>query len=198
MDIHKITLIIAQTLQKCHQKISLPHAIRLHCFPSHNWFTNTKMFGVSGYTSDQKNIFLFISSQKSWRQQLKNTVAHEYTHLFAYRHHDWKTLLDSLIFEGIAENFRESAVGGKPSPWVEALSTQRSKAIFKKVKHRLQSVDERQYQRLFLGVDRRYPLWAGYAIGYQIIKSFVAHNPMSWPKIVKMKPNDILEKSHYR
>jgi uncharacterized protein YjaZ len=199
IDNTKIISIIHKTLEKCNKKIAFSGALHIHCFPSYNSFINTKMSGVSGYTSDQNNILLFLSPQPGWQKQLRYTIAHEYAHTFTYAYHGWKTLLDSLIFEGIAEHFRESVLGGKVSPWSKSIPPNECKKIFKEIYNNLQNTQEKYYQQIFLGFEDKYPLWAGYAIGYQIVKLFLSkHKNMSWPDIVKTKTEDILTKSQYK
>ena len=156
------------------------------------------MSGVSGYTSDSQNILIFLSPQKDWSIALKNTLAHEFAHTKAFKHHQWQTLLDSFIFEGLADNFRELAVGGKPAPWSLALSRVAAKKLFIKIKKFLNSKDDNLYSQIFLGYDRKYPIWSGYAIGYRIVESYLKNNKgKSWPEIFKLKPAEILEQSKY-
>src|SRR3989338_1916841 len=199
INIRVINNLIKSTLIKCDQKIESKNPLNIYIFPSYNQFVKKRMFGVSGYTQDKNNILLFISPKKGWQSSLKNTVTHEYAHLVTYNYHKWKTLLDSLIFEGIAEHFRESVISGKPSPWTQVLSPQKSKIVFKKIYNKLQSANEKYYQQLFLEFDKKYPLWAGYTLGYQILQLFLRHQKnLPWSKIIKLKPKDILAKSQYQ
>lgn len=198
IDDTKVISNINKTLEKCKQKIAISEKLHVHCFPSYNSFINTKMGGVSGYTSDKNNIFLFISPQSGWQKQLRYTITHEYAHTFAYKYHEWKTLLDSLIFEGIAEHFRESVLGGKISPWSKSIPQKECKEIFKEIYNNLQKTQEKYYQQIFLGAENKYPLWAGYSIGYQIIKSFLSKRKnVSWLEIMKEKTENILSESQY-
>ena len=156
------------------------------------------MSGVSGYTPDRNNILLFISAQKGWKTALKNTIAHEYAHTCAFANHKWISLLDSLIFEGIAENFRESIIGGKPARWSKALNKKQASVILMENIKNLNSINEKKYLQLFLGYNNKYKLWSGYSIGYQIVKSFIRkNNKLQWSEIVKLEPKEILRKSEY-
>ena len=199
IDAQKTSQLVRQTIQQCQRKVTMPQAISTHCFPSYNQFINKRMRGVSGYTSNQKNILLFLSPQPGWQRHLQYPIAHEYAHLLAYTYHPWKTLLDSLIFEGIAEHFREVAIGGPKAAWVKAISPKQSHEIFKKISKKLNSVKITDYNQLFFGAERKYPLWAGYALGYEIIKSFRnRYKNIPWLKIVQKTPKSILTESSYK
>lgn len=193
-----ILLAIKDSLLKCIRSVNLHKPINLYIFPSYNKFINDQMSGVSGYTPDSDNIILFISDRKGWEIALKNTVAHEYAHACAFANHKWISLLDSLIFEGIAENFRESILSGKSARWSKVLSKKQASIILMENIKNLNSSDEKKYLQLFLGYDNKYKLWSGYSIGYQIVKSFIRkNNKLQWPEIVKLEPKEILHKSEY-
>ncbi len=193
----KINLIINKTIENCQKKIELP-SITVSCFPSHNKFINDQMSGISGYTPNSHNVLLFIANRLGWQTALKNTVAHELAHAISYSHHQWLTLLDSLIFEGVAEHFRQATVGGKISPWVMSLSQSEAIRYFQKIKKSLNNSNESLYNEIFLGYNKKYPLWAGYAIGYYIVKDYLtAKEQLSWSEIFKLTPRQILKDSKY-
>lgn len=62
---------------------------------------------------------------------------------------------------------------GKSSPWSQSISPKECGKIFEKIYKNLQNTQEKYYQQIFLGFEDKYPLWTGYAIGYQITKSFL-------------------------
>lgn len=194
----EINGIIKEIITGCRRISKNKSKLVIHIFPSYNKFINTQMSGVSGYTSNSRNILIFISPQKDWQTALKNTLAHEFAHSIAFKYHKWQTLLDCLIFEGLADNFRESVIGGKPAPWSIALSQINAKKTFIKLKKLLNSKNENLYSQVFLGYSNKYPLWSGYAIGYQIMKSYFKYNKnKSWQEVFKLKPGEILKQSKY-
>lgn len=194
----EIGYIVKKTIDRCFGVSKNKSKLIIHIFPSYNKFINEQMSGVGGYTSDSQNILIFISPQKGWQTALKNTLAHEFAHTKAFEYQKWQTLLDSLIFEGLAENFRERAVGGNPAPWSVALNKMDAKKVFVKIKKFLNSKNEKLYSQVFLGYDHKFPLWSGYAIGYQIIKSYFKFNKNKpWPEIFKLKPKEILKTAKY-
>ncbi|PIS41343.1 MAG: hypothetical protein COT25_03600 [Candidatus Kerfeldbacteria bacterium CG08_land_8_20_14_0_20_42_7] len=142
-------------------------------FPTYDPFVQKKMFGVSGFTPWKSTILLFIHPACKSLQQIQYTLAHEYAHATMLRYHKWETLEDSLLFEGIAEHFREKTVGGKKAPWVKAISQKKSEQLLKRIKPKLKSKDPAWYGKIFLGQSKSYPLWSGYAIGYYIIEKML-------------------------
>lgn len=192
----EVTKIIKNSTRLC-QKENKTKSIKFFVFPSFHPFIKNKMRGVSGFTPWKNTILLFINPTKGWKSALAETVAHEFNHLVMLKYHKWETLLDSLIFEGLAEHFREKVIGGKKAPWSLALNKESAKKIFSKIKKFLNSKNTKLYYSLFFG-NKEYPIWAGYSLGYQIIKSFLENNPnLGWPKIIRLSPKQILENSNF-
>src|SRR3989344_4961999 len=110
---------IFKTVQKCYKKlpISTP-PLFIFVFPWVGPFDqgDRTMGYVTGFTP-RKNIFhIFISPDKFSPKSLQQTVAHEFNHIAFFHSHpslhpDVKspksTILDVLIWEGLAENFNE-------------------------------------------------------------------------------------------
>lgn len=194
---NKIFNIIKDTLTKCHSKLSAKPA-RIFLFPNFNSFVKNRMGGVSGFSPRENTILIDINpTVKEWETNLKNTICHEYNHSVVYNFHKWNTLLDNLIFEGLAEHFREQVIGGKRSPWVKAVSQQKCRKYFSQLEGVLNSKSHQLYREVFFG-SRTYPLWLGYSLGYYIVYSFLNNNKeKSWEDIVKIKPKEILEQSSF-
>lgn len=189
--------IIDRTIRKCKGIIFSP-ITRIFVFPSYSSFTKNKMSGVSGYTPWQNTMLVFVdSTTKQWKKLLESTIAHEYLHTITRQYHKWETLLDSIIFEGLAENFVQDVLENKLSPWSRALDLRQSKKYLKKIKHKLESKDMDIYKSVFFK-DKEYPLWTGYSIGYNIVKNFLNKQSVySWEQIVKLKPKTILRNSGF-
>jgi len=194
----EVKKIIIANINKCQSRLGLKLKMNIHVFPSYNEFINKQMSGVSGYTPDSKNILIFVSNQKGWKVALRNTIIHELSHAISFAYNKWETLSDSLVFEGLAENFREAIVGGKPAPWSIALNLKQSKYYFNKIRKFLKSKDDFLYSEIFLGGSKKYPLWTGYSIGYQIVKNYLkCHKDESWDDVFRMKSGSILYESKY-
>lgn len=194
--IEKITEIIEDTIKICH-RISKNNITNIFVFPTFNNFVKQKMNGAFGCTPYKNTILIFLNPQnRKWEKALASTIAHEFNHSSILNYNTWETLLDSLIFEGLAENFKEKIIGGK-SPWIKALNLSQSKKIFLSLENKLDSKDYNLYRSVFLE-NKEYPLWTGYSIGYYIVRSFIKMNPdLKWPEIMKLNPNEILKKSNF-
>ncbi len=67
-----------------------------------------------------------------------------------------------------------------------------------KIKKSLNNSNKSLYNEIFLGYNKKYPLWAGYAIGYYIVKDYLtAKEQLSWSEIFKLTPRRILKESKY-
>ena len=155
------------------------------------------MNGVSGYTPWKKSILIYLNPTKNLENELKKTLCHEYNHAVIRNYHNWSTILDSLVFEGFAEHFREKVIGGKKASWAKALSKKRALLIFNRIKDRLNSRNQQLYYDLFFG-SKKYPRWAGYSIGYSIVEDYLKKQKnVNWNEVVKLKPKEILEKSGF-
>lgn len=193
----EVTKIIKGIIKKCYNV--LPSSFtNIYIFPSYNSFAKKNMKGVSGYTPWKQTIIIFINpAAKEWKKALKPTIAHEYAHSVTRQYHQWTSLLDSIVFEGLAENFSQKILKTKPSPWSKSLSLNQSKNYFKQIKKYLKSKDIAIYRSVFFE-NKKYPLWTGYAIGYNIVKKFLKNKKNTdWIELIKMRPETILKQSKF-
>ncbi len=190
---------VQSTVQKCHRKLPLPTPpLFVFIFP---WFPEKgdEVFGgVNGFAPYADTIHLFISPNKFSVRSLRETVAHELSHaVFFHYHPSEQTLLNLMVMEGLAETFREEIIGGSSAPWSIALTIKKSREVFATLNPFLNLKSYNLYQEVFLRGEK-YKRWAGYSIGYKIVKSFRKANPnLSWIEIMKMNPREIFDKSTF-
>jgi len=198
-DKRRIKKIIQSTVQKCHRQLPLPTLpLFVFIFPWLALEYDKEFGGVNGFTPYMNTIHLFVSPNKFSFKSLQKTIAHEFNHAVFFHYHTSKqTLLDTIIFEGLAENFREEVIGGSSSSWSVALPLKKSKEIFNSLKRSLNSKNPLLYQEVFFGGEK-YKKWTGYSIGYRIVKSFRrVYSKMSWKEILKMDPKEIFDASAF-
>lgn len=187
---------IEQALQLCHEHIETPPT-NIFLFPTFSTFVQEKMGGVSGYTPYKNTLLLFVSPTETehWKRALTETICHEFLHAVMDNFYERQNLLDDLVFEGVAESFVSFLFGERPDMPSQALSQEDALKWYEKLKKYFQKTD--LYYSVFLeGED--YPLWAGYAIGYQLIKAYQKQHPeTSWDEIVRLKPEEVIEKSGF-
>jgi len=188
---------IQTTIDKCNKICPLPTKNFVFVFP---WFPSDEesLFnGSFGFAAYSCVLHLFIAPDIFTEESVADSVAHEINHTISYYHHfdryaRW-SLLDHIVNEGLAENFREDVLKTKSAPWAVALSKQKAFEILKKIHPKLSSKDDKIHQAVLFGNDK-YERWTGYSIGYWLVKEFRKINQkLSWEKIVKTKPEDILK-----
>lgn len=187
---------IIKTIQKCHKKLFIPTKNFIFIFP---WFPSIKereFQGSFGFAAYSCVLHLFIAPNIFTKKSIADSVAHEINHSVSFFHHfdrygKW-SLLDHIINEGLAENFREDVLKTKPAPWAIALTKKEAFHTLKSIKHLLYS-KKSDIQREILSGSRNYKRWTGYSIGYWLLKDFREKNKnLSWEEIIKIKPEDIL------
>jgi uncharacterized protein YjaZ len=135
-------------------------------------------------------VFHIFISPKDWsKESLENTVAHELNHtIYYYNHFDRfnnYTLLDNLLLEGLAENFREQYFDKKITPWAGALLREDALEITKNLKEKFNSTDKELIKQVLFGSEQ-YKKWTGHSVGYWIVKKFREENPnVSWNELMK-------------
>lgn len=195
---------MGEALKKACKCLPSKARTKIYVFPTSQSFTREKMFGVDGFTPYRNTVNIYVhpkpKDKKLFFQEIKWTIAHEYNHavrsqFFPISHAS--TLLDALVDEGLAENFRMQTIGGKISPWAGSLQRKKAEKVFQKIKPLLQSTSYKIYREVFFA-DKKYSLWAGYAIGYQIVKSFLQKLPVvRWTEIIKFPSQEILKRSEF-
>ena len=182
--IKKVDLkVIKEAVLACN-KFICKRKVYIFIFPTFDEFILNKMDGVSGYTIYKNTIAIYINTNKNYKKALKETLVHEMAHVIS-DYYNKNTLKDALINEGLAEHFREYLIGGGKAKWVKSISKKEALLIFKKIKPYLNKSNDKLYRELFLG-GGRYPLWAGYAIGYYLIDNYLKKQKIiNWNKILK-------------
>jgi len=196
LDIKKVSDIISGSIKSCNKFVEIED-LNIFVFPTVSNFTLKNLNGVCGLTPWKKTILFFINPIEKWEEELKETSCHEYAHIITHRFHNWKTLLDSLIFEGIAEHFREQVVGGDIAAWANALNEKELIPIMKKLIPLLESEDFNLYSNVFYG-NNEFKQWSGYSLGYYIVKLFMLNNEINnWNEIFKLPAKEVLDKSKF-
>lgn len=188
---------ILTTVQKCNKKLPIPTKNFVFVFP---WFPtkDDKVFkGSFGFAAYSCVLHIFISPQIFTQESLTDSVIHELNHTISFYHHPdrygkW-SLLDHVINEGLAENFREEVLNKKSAQWAIALNKKEAFEVLGSIRPLLASKNYRVHQKILFG-NTKYKRWTGYSIGYWIVKEFrKKHKKLTWKEIMKIKPKDILK-----
>ena len=189
---------IKNSVIRCYKKLSFPiKPIYIFIFP---WFSNDRdkilLGGINAVAPYVTTLHLFVNPSSFSKESLRETIAHELNHLVFYYYHEASdySILENMIIEGLAENFREQVFGGKSAPWSIAFSRIEAQKKFKLLKSVLSSKNKRLYKEIFFG-SKKYKRWTGYSVGYWIVRDFLSKNPsIAWRDIMKLPISSICGK----
>lgn len=193
----RISKTIQTTIKRCNKILPLPTKNFIFIFP---WFPSEKdsaLNGSFGFAVYSCVLHLFVAPDIFTEEAIANSVAHEINHTISFYYHfdryaQW-SLLDHIVNEGLAENFREDVLKTKPAPWAIALSEQKASEILREVYPKINSKDDKLHQAVLFGNDK-YKRWTGYSVGYWLVKKFRKMNQeISWEELMKTNPEDILK-----
>jgi len=152
--------------------------------------------GSIGFTPFSCVFHVYLDSHFYSMNAIRNTVAHELNHtIYNYHHYDRfgnYTLLDNIVMEGLAENFREEVVDQTSAPWSRALTKNEAFELLGSLESVFDSKDADLLQDILFG-SNEYKRWSGYSVGYWIVKEFIKDHPdQSWEDIVKTPSLEIV------
>ena len=201
----KIKSLIGASFEKYNKLFDFNDDLIVILLPTNQSFVFEKMKGSTGYTTSSKTIFIFINKKSIKNKKIYNTIQktfiHEYNHSARIKYFpkiNSMTLLDNIIFEGLADNFQVREIKGSKIPsWSKCISKKKAKIIFNEIIKKINSKNENDFFQLFFE-NKKYPLWSGYSIGYYIVNYFLKNNTNNtWKEIIKLKSSDILKKSNW-
>ena len=185
------------TIQKCDKKLPIPTKNFIFVFP---WFPTKEdvaFEGSFGFAAYSCVLHIFIAPDIFTQKSLANSVAHEINHTISFYYHfdrynKW-SLLDYIVNEGLAENFREEVLHTSSAPCAVALTRKEAFEILISIRPLLHSKKSVICQNILFG-NAKYKQWTGYSIGYWLVKEFRKKNKkLPWKEVIKIKPEDILE-----
>lgn len=186
----RIKMAIETSIKKCNKKLPQSQdTIFILIFPWLSDMQDKELFGgVDAAATHESVIHIFIDIGDYKITALDETVAHEYNHILFYYYQGMKkyTILEHVIIEGLAENFREEIMGGGTAPWAVALREAEAKKIFLGIQTSLKSKNIKRRRNILFG-NKKYKKWTGYSIGYWLVKEFRKKNPLlSWKDILQL------------
>ncbi len=189
---------IEKIVVKCNTYLSIPTKNYIFVLPYLPMEKDSVFGGVMGFSPYSCVFYVFLSPKLWSLKSLADTVAHELNHtIFYYYHYDTLnnyTLLDGMVLEGLAENFRECVLSDDtPAPWASALTQEKAFTTLDKMdKKILFSKDKHLINNVLFGNDS-YEHWTGYSIGYWLIKKLLHKTPeLSWEEVMKLSSVEIL------
>ncbi len=166
--------------------------INIVIFPIFDSFVIEEMRGCVGFCTSPKNIIIAMNFNKNSEVALKETLAHELAHAISpfYNGGDF-SLSEGFILDGLAEHFREQIIGGEIAPWSRAITKEKAKAIFPKLRGNFKTKELSIWESIFFGSEE-YTRWSGYSIGYYLFEDYLKkQKKIDWKKIICTKPSII-------
>ncbi|WP_315122142.1 DUF2268 domain-containing putative Zn-dependent protease [uncultured Clostridium sp.] len=162
----------------------------------------TKIFnaGVRAVSPDEKNIFMVVNTKvNGWESEIKLTAVHEYYHSTEKKISNnvrKNNLLNMIIADGKAEFFTSIVYPDKKSKLSYALNKEEEIQVWDKIKNNLYS--EEDINKIMNGDGEEFPLFSGYTIGFNIVKSFIDLNPnITIKEWTKLGEEEIFKDSNY-
>ena len=135
--------------------------------------------GVGGRTITSDFIEFAINEEKTTGNLIAEMMVHELCHAARWGKNDeWiNSLFDGLISEGIATYFEAEFVKNnkEKSFFIKTIlgrSDEENKEILEKLRGELDS-NEYDYNAIFYNGNERLPRWAGYSLGYYLVKKYL-------------------------
>lgn len=138
-------------------------------------------WGLGGYTLGPNEIEIVVNPSFAalgsiLPSRLPPIVAHEIHHTVRWRSPGpYGTLLDALVFEGMADVFAVESLGADLQPWSDALSPTEIDRYLEEARPELDN-PAFDFNEWFLG-SRDLPRWTGYSLGFYLVESYLARNP---------------------
>lgn len=135
--------------------------------------------GAGGYTFSADYIRIIIEEKTATEDIVTESVVHELCHAARWgKNNEWtKSLFDGLIFEGIAVCFEAQFSENLKSRqlFIETIlerTDDKNEEILESLRDQLDS-DSYDYDKIFFNGDERLPRWAGYSLGYYLVKRYL-------------------------
>ena len=146
--------------------------------------TVAEVGGFCGYTPHAHEVQVSLDPTNARfqdglaRKELTRTLVHELHHSARWVDPGYgDTLFDALVTEGLADHFLCQVTGEAPEPWAVSLSDDALASWLEKARP---SFDDETYSHedWFFGcAEKGMPKWLGYALGYEIVKRYLAAYP---------------------
>lgn len=135
--------------------------------------------GAGGYTFTADFIRIIIDDKKATKNLISENVVHELCHAARWGKNDeWiNSLFDGLIFEGLACALEAEFVKNKSekSLFIKTIlecTNDKNKKILASLQDKLDSA-KYNYDEIFFNGNDKLPRWAGYSVGYYLVKKFL-------------------------
>ena len=135
--------------------------------------------GVGGRTYWSDLITICVDEEKLTKSKMTEMLVHELCHAARWgKNNEWmNTLFDGLVNEGIATYFEADFAKNleEKTVFIKTIlerSDEENKKIFEKLCDQLES-SSYDYEMIFFNGNDEFPCWAGYSLGYYLVKRYL-------------------------
>lgn len=146
-------------------------------------------YGIGGYTFGPATVEVVVDPAYPGLgtvlpQRIPPIVAHELHHAVRWRGAGPpRTLLEALVFEGLADRFAIELLGTPLQPWSQAFSESETDFYMDLARPEFDNAMF-DHPGWFLGGDPRLPRWTGYTLGFRLVASYQARTGRSAADLV--------------
>jgi uncharacterized protein YjaZ len=154
----------------------------LYLLDEEDTFGREKLGGVSAFAEYDGELTFIVYPDEKVRPTLESVITHEF-------HHFWRigliniteeneTLLDKLVLEGLAELFVGYLLGSKrQGPMIHALEEEQARDLWvTQFSNHIHLKGDETNPWMF-GGENGLPTWAGYSMGYHLVKWYCTRHP---------------------
>lgn len=135
--------------------------------------------GIGGRTYWSDLITICVDEEKLAKSKMTEMLVHELCHAARWgKNNEWmNTLFDGLINKGIATYFESEFAKNLEDKtiFIKTIlerSDEENKKIFEKLRDQLES-SSYDYEMIFFNGNDEFPCWAGYSLGYYLVKRYL-------------------------
>lgn len=135
--------------------------------------------GIGGYTPNGHTVYISLDPNhrqflRSVKKILPRTLAHELHHAIRWKHPGYgRTLGEALVSEGLAAHFELEVFGGQPNSWDIAVRGKKLQDLYRRARPEFIKSSYDHQAWFFGSVQRHIPRWAGYSVGYLLLKQYL-------------------------
>lgn len=137
--------------------------------------------GMGGYNPSAEEVRLYADPSRPdveavLRSEFLLQLAHEVHHAMRRRGVGYgSTLLQAAVTEGLADHFSLEVSGATSRPWAQSLTPAELAMWIPAVESR--AAGGYDHAEWFLGTNPDIPRWTGYAIGFELVRAYLAADP---------------------
>lgn len=148
--------------------------------------------GMGGFAERDRILIginpVFPSLLEQLDQELLPLLAHEMHHVARIRSVGYGPhLLGAMVTEGLADHFSIEVAGIDPPLWSRALTGDRLAEWSARAEAQWYDTSY-SHEAWFLGASPSIPRWTGYAVGFDLVETFLSRNPGRRPSGLVSEP----------